>query len=67
MENKKKVKYLHRRETIKQLKDLIASLEGGGGEGFGNPDGELTPKERCQIAHIGQCGECDDNGGWTGC
>lgn len=29
---------------------------------------ELTdPQKDCYIAHAGQCGVCDADGGWTGC
>lgn len=26
-----------------------------------------TPKEKCEAAHNGQCGECSDTGIWTPC
>lgn len=64
MENQKKAKkHLNRKEVIANMKSLLSDLE----EGFSRGDEELTEQEKCRIAHVGQCGECEADGSFIHC
>lgn len=47
-------------ETISKMNNLLET------DGVVT-DGDLTPKEKCQLAHNGECGECAENGDFSPC
>ncbi len=60
----KKLKHYLEELSKEQLVKLSYSLLQDNGY---SPDGDPTPKQRCEILHVGECGACDDAGNFTAC